>query len=51
LNSWYTKGLDSGSHLRISINAADSIPQLRDIIETFFLAPPVEYRPASVGAA
>ena len=36
LNSWYTKGLDNGSHLRVSINAAESIPQLRDIIETFF---------------
>ena len=51
LNSWYTKGLDNGSHLRVSINAAESIPQLRDIIETFFLAPPVDCRPASVGAA
>ena len=36
LNSWYTKGLDNGSHLRVSINAAESIPQLRDIIEAFF---------------
>ncbi len=50
LNSWYTKGLDNGSHLRVSINAAESIPQLRDIIETFFLAPAVECRPAGVGA-
>ena len=39
LNSWYTKGLDSGSHLRVAINAAESIPQLRAIIEDFFLAP------------
>jgi tRNA-dihydrouridine synthase B len=37
LNTWYTKGLDNGSHLRVSINAAESLPQLRDIIETFFL--------------
>jgi tRNA-dihydrouridine synthase B len=37
LNTWYTKGLDNGSHLRVSINAAQSIPQLRDIIEEFFL--------------
>jgi tRNA-dihydrouridine synthase B len=36
LNSWYTKGLDNGSHLRVAINAAESIPQLRDIIATFF---------------
>ena len=25
LNSWYTKGLDGGSQLRVAINAADSI--------------------------
>jgi nifR3 family TIM-barrel protein len=37
LNSWYTKGLDNGSHLRVSINAAESIPHLRAIIEDFFL--------------
>jgi hypothetical protein len=36
LNSWYTKGLDNGSHLRVSINAAESIPHLREIIESFF---------------
>jgi tRNA-dihydrouridine synthase B len=36
LNSWYTKGLDNGSHLRVSVNAAESIPQLRDIIAEFF---------------
>jgi tRNA-dihydrouridine synthase len=39
LNSWYTKGLDNGSHLRVSINAAESIPQLREIIESFFKEP------------
>jgi tRNA-dihydrouridine synthase B len=36
LNSWYTKGLDNGSHLRIAINAAESIDQLREIIQDFF---------------
>jgi tRNA-dihydrouridine synthase B len=36
LNSWYTKGLDNGSHLRVAVNAAESIPQLREIIEQFF---------------
>jgi nifR3 family TIM-barrel protein len=36
LNSWYTKGLDNGSHLRIAINSAESIDQLRDIIQGFF---------------
>ena len=40
LNSWYTKGLDNGSHLRVAINAAESIPQLRDVIEDFFFAQP-----------
>jgi tRNA-dihydrouridine synthase B len=39
LNSWYTKGLDNGSHLRVSINAAESIPHLRAIIEDFFFTP------------
>ena len=39
LNAWYSKGLDNGSHLRVSINSADSIPQLRDIIEQFFMQP------------
>jgi tRNA-dihydrouridine synthase B len=36
LNSWYTKGLDNGSHLRVAINAAESIPHLRAVIEEFF---------------
>ena len=36
LNSWFTKGLDGGSHLRVAINAAESIPQLRTIIQEFF---------------
>ena len=36
LCSWYTKGLDNGSHLRIQINAAESLPQLRELIERFF---------------
>jgi tRNA-dihydrouridine synthase B len=38
LGSWYTKGLDNGSHLRIAINSAESISQLRAIIEDFFFA-------------
>ena len=40
LNSWYTKGLDNGSHLRTAINSAESIPQLREIIEAFFQSEP-----------
>ena len=39
LNSWYTKGIENGSHLRVAINSAESIPHLRAIIEEFFLAP------------
>ena len=37
LNSWYTKGLDNGSHLRVAINAAESIAQLRALIHEFFV--------------
>ena len=36
LGSWYTKGLDNGSHLRTAINSADSLVQLRAIIMEFF---------------
>jgi hypothetical protein len=36
LNSWYTKGLENGGHLRIAINQAGSIGELRDIISQFF---------------
>lgn len=37
LMSWYSKGLDGGSQLRVRINSAESLPQLRDIICEFFL--------------
>jgi nifR3 family TIM-barrel protein len=36
LSSWYTKGLDGGAHLRVALNAAESIPRLREIIHAFF---------------
>jgi tRNA-dihydrouridine synthase len=36
LGSWYTKGLDNGSHLRTAINSADSLEQLIGMIEAFF---------------
>jgi tRNA-dihydrouridine synthase B len=36
LNSWYTKGLEGGSQLRVAINSAESIGHLRDIIADFF---------------
>jgi tRNA-dihydrouridine synthase len=37
LNSWFTKGIDNGSHLRVAINSAESIAQLREVIEAFFI--------------
>ena len=36
LGSWYTKGLDNGSHLRTAVNGAESLDQLRDIVAAFF---------------
>ena len=36
LGSWYTKGLDNGSHLRTAINRAESLAALRDTIAWFF---------------
>jgi hypothetical protein len=38
LCSWYSKGLDGGSQLRVRINSAERITQLREIVEEFFLA-------------
>ena len=40
LGSWYTKGLDNGSHLRTALNTAESLDQLRDIVETAFFGVP-----------
>jgi len=37
LCAWYSKGIDSGSHLRIRVNSASSIDELRDIVNEFFL--------------
>jgi tRNA-dihydrouridine synthase B len=39
LCAWYSKGLDGGSTLRVRINSAQSIAELRDIIDVFFLCP------------
>jgi tRNA-dihydrouridine synthase B len=38
LGSWYTKGLDGGSQLRVAINSAESIDGLRAIIGDFFMS-------------
>ena len=42
LGSWYTKGLDGGSALRVSVNQASSLPELRAIIEDFFFFKPAD---------
>jgi hypothetical protein len=39
LCSWYSKGLDGGSSLRVAVNRAESLTQLRAIVGDFFLAP------------
>jgi tRNA-dihydrouridine synthase B len=38
LGSYYTKGLESGSHLRTKINTASSLSELRGVIADFFFA-------------
>jgi nifR3 family TIM-barrel protein len=37
LGSWYSKGLDGGSQLRVAVNSAESIDRLRCILRTFFM--------------
>ena len=41
LGSWYTKGLENGSHLRTAINSAESMERLREIVSQFFSEPSV----------
>jgi nifR3 family TIM-barrel protein len=36
LGSYYTKGLENGSHLRTAINTAESLARLRETIDRFF---------------
>ena len=36
LCSWYTKGFINGSQLRTQVNAAQSLTELRDLIQSFF---------------
>jgi hypothetical protein len=40
LCSWYSKGLDEGSHLRSCVNSALSLGELREIVDEFFFADP-----------
>ena len=39
LCAWYSKGQDGGSRLRVRINTASSISELRDIVHEFFSTP------------
>jgi tRNA-dihydrouridine synthase B len=36
LCSWYSKGLDGGSRLRIDVNAAESVSRLSGVVDEFF---------------
>jgi tRNA-dihydrouridine synthase B len=40
LCSWYSKGLDGGSHLRARVNTASTLSELRAIIDAFFFSAP-----------
>jgi tRNA-dihydrouridine synthase len=40
LCSWYSKGFECGSHLRVRINACESVAQLREIVDEFFFSAP-----------
>jgi tRNA-dihydrouridine synthase B len=54
LCTWYTKGFDSGSRLRIAVNAAESLDEAREIIAGFFATPadgPPFRAPAAAPAA
>ena len=47
LGSWYTKGLEGGSDLRVAVNNADSVAHLQEILRGFF-GVPVD-QPAELG--
>jgi tRNA-dihydrouridine synthase B len=38
LCAWYSKGLEGGAQLRVRVNGAESIAQLRDLVADFFLS-------------
>ena len=38
LCSWYSRGLDGGSHLRARVNTASTLSELRAIIDAFFFS-------------
>ena len=51
LCTWYTKGFENGSHLRIAVNAATSLDELRGLIIDFFSPSPVGLRRGRLHAA
>jgi len=38
LCAWYSKGLEGGSQLRVRVNSAERLSELREIVQEFFLA-------------
>jgi tRNA-dihydrouridine synthase B len=42
LCSWYSKGLDGGSQLRVRVNSATTIAELRDIVDDAFFGAPFD---------
>jgi tRNA-dihydrouridine synthase len=50
LMSWYSKGLDGGSQLRVRVNSAESLAHLRDIVDEFFFAGAAPRHPAMLSA-
>jgi nifR3 family TIM-barrel protein len=44
LGTYYTKGMEGGSHLRTAINSATSLDALRELIVKFFVEPAVPHR-------
>ncbi len=46
LCAWYSKGIDCGSHLRIRVNGASSLQELRDIVDQFFFLGSITALPA-----
>jgi tRNA-dihydrouridine synthase len=48
LCAWYSKGLENGSQLRMRVNTANSLAELDEIIDAFFIAEP-ERAGVSVG--
>jgi tRNA-dihydrouridine synthase B len=51
LCSWYSKGLDGGSHLRARVNSANSLAALRAIVDEFFFATPTSTPRTTAAAA